>query len=65
MALAAMTMGVCVFVAASLLAPWLAAGPIVRRGTILMVLVGLGVGLFAVVCQLAGVVDFRRLLRRT
>ncbi len=65
MALAAVMMGVCVFVAAHLLAPWLTAGPVVQRGLILMVLVGLGMGFFGLFCQFAGVVDFRRLLRRT
>jgi putative peptidoglycan lipid II flippase len=65
MALAALMMGVCVFVAAGFLAPWLMAGPILRRGAVLMVLVGLGMAFFGIFCQVTGVIDFRRLLRRT
>ncbi len=63
--LAALMMGVCVFVAAWLLAPWLAAGPILNRGLTLLVLVGLGMVFFGLFCQFAGVVDFRRVVRRS
>ena len=65
MAAAAVAMGVCVYGAAWLFAPWLATGSIVARGGVLAGLVALGMLLFVLFCQFAGVVDFRRLLRRT
>jgi putative peptidoglycan lipid II flippase len=64
-ALAAVLMGACVYGAALLLAPWLAAGPLLGRALVLAALVALGVAVFAVFCHFTGVVDFRRLLRRT
>ncbi len=63
LALAAIFMGACLAVAINLLAGPLA-GRLLVRGTAVLALVVGGTAVFAVFCQLTGVVDFRKLIRR-
>jgi putative peptidoglycan lipid II flippase len=60
--LASLVMGVAVYFAAWWLAPGLADRHILVRGLVLCALVGLGVAVFAAICQVAGVIDFRRVV---
>lgn len=60
---ASVVMGLAVYAAAWWLAPGLADHRILVRGLLLCVLVGLGVLVFAGICQVAGVIDFRRVIR--
>jgi putative peptidoglycan lipid II flippase len=65
--LASVIMGAGLLAAAMWLAPWLGDRDIVVEGLALAVLVGIGLALFAVSCQVTGAFDFRRiggLLRR-
>ena len=64
LALAAVLMGVCLAVAIGLLAGPLA-GRVLVRGTAVLGLVIGGMAVFTLFCQLTGVVDFRKLLRRS
>ena len=63
LALASLLMGVCVYLAAWWMAPWLSHGLLVVRAAALAALVAGGVAFFGAFCQLAGVVDFRRVIR--
>ena len=63
LALASVLMGVVVYFAAWLLHPWLLAHSIVVRGGVLVALCATGFVFFVAFCQLAGVVDFRRVAR--
>ena len=63
LALAAALMGVVVYGAAWLLNPWLLADAILVRALVMAALVAVGVAFFALFCQFAGVVDFRRVFR--
>lgn len=65
--LASLIMGIGLYAAAIWLAPWLGDRDIVVEGLALALLVGIGLVLFAVSCQVTGAFDFRRigsLLRR-
>jgi len=63
MLVASLIMGVVVWFAAAAAAPWLVDRHILVRGLALCGLVGLGVAIFAAFCQVAGVIDFRRVIR--
>jgi putative peptidoglycan lipid II flippase len=60
---ASIVMGVVVWLAAWGAAPWLDDRHILVRGGALCGLVALGVVVFAAICQVAGVIDFRRVVR--
>jgi hypothetical protein len=63
MLVASLIMGVVVWFAAAAAAPWLVDRHILVRGLALCGLVGLGVAIFAAFCQVAGVIDFRRVIK--
>jgi putative peptidoglycan lipid II flippase len=63
--LASVLMGTVVYAAAWLLNPWLLADLIVVRALVMVTLVAAGLVFFALFCQFAGVVDFRRAFGRT
>lgn len=64
LALASLLMGLAVWLAAWWMAPWLSGGPLIVRAGAMACLVAGGVAFFVAFCQLAGVVDFRRVFRR-
>lgn len=63
LALAALLMGACLYVAIAMLAGPLA-GRLLERAATVGALVAGGVAVFGLFCQITGVVDFRRVLRR-
>ncbi len=63
LALASVLMGACLYVALGLLAGPLAGGLLARAAAVLALVAG-GMAVFALFCQLTGVVDFRRFIRR-
>jgi putative peptidoglycan lipid II flippase len=61
--LASVLMGVVVYGAAMAFDPWLLADSVLVRAGVMVALVAIGLAFFALFCQFARVIDFRRLVR--